>query len=72
MWARDYVKPETQAAFSGGGYQQYINGFPAGRMSYLGLAQHLNQFLGLVWASAGLELQGATVLNRVYGVTHHR
>ena len=41
FWARDYQKAEAKAAFGAGGYQRYFNGFPAGRITLLAVAELL-------------------------------
>ena len=41
FWARDYQKAEVKAAFGAGGYQRYFNGFPAGRITLLAVAELL-------------------------------
>jgi hypothetical protein len=49
FWHRDYLSPITRAAIRGGGYQNYFNGFPPGRIAFLGLSQMFQAFLHQVW-----------------------
>ena len=50
FWNRDYSAAATKEAFRTGGYQRYFNGFPPGRIAFLGLSQMLQRFFGQVWA----------------------
>jgi len=50
FWRRDYLTPTTQAAIRDGGYQRYFNGFPPGRITFLGLSQMFQVFLHQVWS----------------------
>lgn len=48
FWARDY--PQTPVGtFASGGSQRYFNGFPSGRIAYLGAMQKLQEFYEQVW-----------------------
>jgi hypothetical protein len=51
FWARDYrVNDSTKLALASGGWQSYFNGFPEGRMAYLGLTRSFNTFFRQVWS----------------------
>ncbi len=48
FWTRDY--PQAPAGmFVAGGYQRYFNGYPPGRIAYLGATQKLQEFYEQVW-----------------------
>lgn len=48
FWTRDY--PQAPAGmFVAGGSQRYFNGFPSGRIAYLGAMQKLQEFYEQVW-----------------------
>lgn len=48
FWTRDY--PQAPAGmFAMGGYQRYFNGYPPGRIAYLGATQKLQEFYEQVW-----------------------
>ena len=49
FWCRDYANPVVRAALAAGREQRYFNGFPAGRIAYLGFVDGFNDFLGQVW-----------------------
>lgn len=49
FWARDYQKAEVKAAFRRGGYYRYFNGFPAGRVTLLAVAQLLQELFNDIW-----------------------
>lgn len=50
FWSGNFRDPLTRAGLTGGSIQLvYINGFPAGRIGYLGLSSHLREFLEAVW-----------------------
>ncbi len=54
FWHRDFAAPSVRAALSAGSrFAVYINGFPAGRIAYLGLMQHFESFLRAVWNTPG-------------------
>jgi hypothetical protein len=50
FWTRDCPKSNLMAAFQSGGYQIYINGFASGRIGYVALQKHMNDFFSAVWA----------------------
>ena len=48
FWTRDY--PQAPAGmFAMGGFQRYFNGYPSGRIAYLGAVQKLQEFYEQVW-----------------------
>jgi hypothetical protein len=49
FWNRDYLTRATQSAVRAGGSQRYFNGFPPGRMAFLGMTQLLGAFFQQVW-----------------------
>jgi hypothetical protein len=48
FWTRDYPQAPS-GLFKAGGSQRYFNGFPSGRIAYLGAMQKLREFYGQVW-----------------------
>jgi hypothetical protein len=48
FWTRDY-RNAPAGMFAAGGFQRYFNGFPSGRIAYLGATQMLQQFYERVW-----------------------
>jgi len=54
FWARDYPQQrETQVAMAIGGWHSYFNGFPEGRIAYLGLTRAFNAFFRQMWSVPG-------------------
>jgi hypothetical protein len=48
FWTRDY--PQAPAGtFAAGGFQRYFNGYPSGRIAYLGATYKLQEFYEQVW-----------------------
>lgn len=48
FWTRDY--PQAPAGmFTAGGSQRYFNGYPSGRIAYLGAMRKLQEFYEQVW-----------------------
>ena len=50
FWTRDYMNPGVQDALEAGTEQRYFNGYPAGRIAYLGFMLRLGHFLRQTWA----------------------
>jgi len=50
FWHRDYLNPGVQSALEVGSEQRYFNGYPPGRIAYLGFIQRLGIFLKDVWS----------------------
>jgi len=53
FWSRDWKKNNIKTLFTsptGYGYQYYINGFTAGRVSFNMLNEYLNNFLTQIWS----------------------
>jgi len=48
FWTRDYSQAPANM-FAAGGTQRYFNGFPSGRIAYLGAMQKLKEFYEQVW-----------------------
>jgi hypothetical protein len=56
FWTRDY--PQAPAGmFAAGGSQRYFNGYPAGRIAYLGAMQKLQEFYEQVWHEPGWKFR---------------
>jgi hypothetical protein len=53
FWNRDYPKRDTREALASGGLQRYFNGYPPGRIAYLGFSAELHKFLQRVWHHPG-------------------
>jgi hypothetical protein len=52
LWTRDCSDPEIRAALAEGRWSwRYFNGFPPGRIAYLGLTQVLGQAYGTIWGN---------------------
>ena len=49
FWNRDYLQGATREALASGGHQCYFNGYPPGRIAYLGLSAELHKFFEQVW-----------------------
>ena len=48
FWTRDY-RNAPAGMFATGGSQRYFNGYPSGRIAYLGAMQKLQEFYEQVW-----------------------
>jgi hypothetical protein len=48
FWTRDYPRAPAHM-FAAGGSQRYFNGYPSGRIAYLGAMQKLQEFYEQVW-----------------------
>jgi len=49
FWTRDCPQHNLMAAFKGK-YQLYVNGYPPGRIAYVGVTHQLTDFFSKVWA----------------------
>jgi hypothetical protein len=49
FWGRDY-RQAPAGMFTAGGFQRYFNGYPSGRIAYLGATQRLQEFYQQVWS----------------------
>jgi hypothetical protein len=66
FWTRDYSTATARAALAAGtGSMLYINGFPSGRIAYLGLMPHLRKFLDEVWNTAAWRFRPPKTLDEV-------
>jgi hypothetical protein len=48
FWTRDYPQAPV-GMFATGGSQRYFNGYPSGRIAYLGAMRMLEEFYGRIW-----------------------
>lgn len=60
FWNRDYKNPEVRAALAEFMEQRYFNGYPAGRIAYLGFVHRLGTFLRQVWAEPSWRFRQPT------------
>jgi hypothetical protein len=66
FWARDFVdNATTRMGMATGGWQSYFNGFPEGRIAYLGLTRAFNDFFRQLWAVPGWMFRAPTSLEEV-------
>ena len=66
FWSRDCATPrKRQVLAEGAGYQLYINGFPSGRVAYLGLSQQLGAFFEDVWNNADWQFRRPQTIEEV-------
>lgn len=66
FWARDCVSADDRTALENGERSQlYINGFPAGRIAYLGLGRYLDEFLSHVWGNPDWSFRPPRTLGEV-------
>jgi hypothetical protein len=64
FWTRDY--PKTPAGmFAAGGSQRYFNGFPSGRIAYLGAWQMLQRFYEQVWSEPNWKFRRPETLDEL-------
>jgi hypothetical protein len=49
FWGRDYPPQAKAGGFAAGNFQRYFNGYPAGRIAYLGATRMLQLFYERVW-----------------------
>ncbi len=56
FWTRDYPKAPA-GMFAAGGSQRYFNGFPSGRIAYLGAMQMLQRFYESVWSNPNWQFR---------------
>lgn len=64
FWTRDY--PQAPAGmFAAGGSQRYFNGFPSGRIAYLGAMQKLQEFYEQVWREPNWKFRRPMSLNEL-------
>jgi hypothetical protein len=58
FWSRDCSTQAARAAFAvGSTWMLYINGYPSGRIAYLGVMQYLRQFCETVWSTPGWKFR---------------
>lgn len=66
FWARDYPQNNgTRLALAVGGWQSYFNGFPQGRIAYLGLSRRLSHFFSEVRSVPGWKFRAPQSLAEV-------
>lgn len=63
FWTRDHQTPEIRSTLGSGGYQLYINGYPAGRIGYLALMRHFGEFLRAVWGESRWSFRAPRTLD---------
>jgi hypothetical protein len=57
FWTRDCPKSHLLEAFENGTYQLYVNGFACGRMGYVCIQCHMNEFFINVWRQPGWKFR---------------
>jgi hypothetical protein len=68
FWTRDYLAPATRTALETGGWQGYFNGFPEGRIAYLGFSQMFTGFLGQAWSNPQWKFRAPKSLEEVAAI----
>jgi hypothetical protein len=64
FWTRDY--PQAPAGmFAAGGSQRYFNGYPSGRIAYVGAMQKLQEFYEQVWLEPIWKFRRPASLNEL-------
>lgn len=64
FWTRDYLQAPN-GMYAAGGYQRYFNGFPAGRIAYLGATQRLQEFYEQVWGEPNWRFRRPSSLDEL-------
>jgi len=58
FWQRDFAAASERAALAAGKRSHlYINGYPDGRVAYLGLNRQFNSFLNAIWSQPGWKFR---------------
>jgi hypothetical protein len=64
FWTRDYPKAPA-VMFAMGGFQRYFNGYPPGRIAYLGATQKLQEFYQQVWSEPSWKFRRPASLDEL-------
>jgi len=66
FWQRDFAAASERAALAAGKRSHlYINGYPDGRVAYLGLNRQFNSFLNAIWSQPGWKFRPPQTLAEV-------
>jgi hypothetical protein len=65
FWTRDYQTVETKNALRLRGSQRYFNGYPDGRIAYVGATKMLQNYLAQVWGEPQLRFRPPTSLDEL-------
>jgi len=65
FWQRDFKTLDTKQALQSGGFQRYMNGFPPGRVAFVGLGQMLWSFLTQVWSKPDWKFRAPSSLEQL-------
>jgi hypothetical protein len=68
FWGRDYRRAGTSVMLDSGGWQYYFNGFPQGRMAYLGFVNVVNPFLNQIWNTPGWKFRAPRSLDELEAI----
>ena len=66
FWTRDYPQAPS-GLFAAGGSQRYFNGYPSGRIAYLGATQKLHEFYEEVWREPHWKFRRPASLDELVG-----
>ncbi len=64
FWTGDYRRMPA-GMFAAGGFRRYFNGYPPGRIAYLGATRMLQEFYGHVWREPSWKFRGPTSLDEL-------
>ncbi|MDO0934463.1 hypothetical protein QQY66_23320 [Streptomyces sp. DG2A-72] len=64
FWTRDYAKAPS-GMFAIGGSQRYFNGYPEGRIAYLGAMRRFREFYEQVWSEPGWKFRKPNSLDEL-------